>query len=111
MEICKLQSDNKLLNRELAVIRSQMSCFNDVHSTKMNFIVQMQGVLKSDLMEIRTNMLFLFETVLAMISSSMEEIMRQFSKKAKDQGTEVQGVRDKGTQVDRGSDKTDEALT
>ncbi|CAA3019873.1 Hypothetical predicted protein [Olea europaea subsp. europaea] len=111
MQICKLQSDNKLLNRELADIKSQMSCFNDAHSTKMNSIIQMQGVLKTDLMEIRTNMQFLSETMSAMISSSLEEIMRLFSKKVKDGGTEVHGVGDKGTHVARGCDKTDEGST
>ncbi|CAA2995134.1 Hypothetical predicted protein [Olea europaea subsp. europaea] len=111
MQIYKLQSDNKLLNREFADIKSQMSCFNDVHSTKMNSIIQMQGVLKTDLMEIRTDMQFLSETVSAMISSSMEEIMRRFSEKAKDRGIEVHGVGDKGTHIGRGSDKTDEVLT
>ncbi|CAA2933357.1 Hypothetical predicted protein [Olea europaea subsp. europaea] len=74
----------------------------------MNSIIQMQGVLKTNLMEIRTNMQFLSETVSAMISSSMEKIMRRFSDKAKDQGTEIHGVGDKGTHVARGSDKTDE---
>ncbi|CAA2995374.1 Hypothetical predicted protein [Olea europaea subsp. europaea] len=46
-----------------------------------------------------------------MISSSMEEIMRRFSEKAKDRGTEVHGVGDKGTHIARGSDKTDEVQT
>ncbi|CAA2998073.1 Hypothetical predicted protein [Olea europaea subsp. europaea] len=46
-----------------------------------------------------------------MISSLMEEIMRRFSEKAKDRGTEVHGVGDKGTHVARGSDKTDEVQT
>ncbi|CAA3002745.1 Hypothetical predicted protein [Olea europaea subsp. europaea] len=96
---------------ELADIKLQMSCFNDVHSTKMNSIIQMQGVLKTDLMEIRTNMQFLSETVSAMISSSMEEIMRRFSEKAKDRGIEIHGVGDRGTHVTRGSDKTDEVQT
>ncbi|CAA2935763.1 sentrin-specific protease 1-like [Olea europaea subsp. europaea] len=54
---------------------------------------------------------FLSKTVSTMISSSMEEIMRQFSEKAKDRGTEVHEVGDKGTHVARGSDKTDEVQT
>ncbi|CAA3018026.1 sentrin-specific protease 1-like [Olea europaea subsp. europaea] len=39
-----------------------------------------------------------------------EEIMRQFSEKAKDRGTVVHGVGDKGTHVTRGFDKTDEHM-
>ncbi|CAA2961803.1 Hypothetical predicted protein [Olea europaea subsp. europaea] len=84
MQICKLQSDNKLLNRELVDIKSQMSYFNDVHSTKMNFIVQINYI------------------------QFKGRDHETFSKKVKDRGTKVPGVGKKGTQVARGSDKTDE---
>ncbi|CAA3016949.1 Hypothetical predicted protein [Olea europaea subsp. europaea] len=38
----------------------------------------------------------------------MEEIMRRFSEKAKDRGTEVRAVGEKETQVTRSSDQTDD---
>ncbi|CAA2982496.1 sentrin-specific protease 1-like [Olea europaea subsp. europaea] len=45
----------------------------------MSEIILIQGQLKHDMIEIRTNMQFLSEFVTAMISSSMDEILRRFN--------------------------------
>lgn len=46
----------------------------------------MQGEIKNDLMEIRTNMQFLSELVSVMISRSMDDTMKRFDDKISDHG-------------------------
>ncbi|CAA2954827.1 Hypothetical predicted protein [Olea europaea subsp. europaea] len=46
---------------------------------KINEIMKMQEQIKCDMTEIRTNMQFLSESVTAMISSTMDEILRLFN--------------------------------
>ncbi|CAA3024285.1 sentrin-specific protease 1-like [Olea europaea subsp. europaea] len=60
-------------------IKSQMSSLNSDQAKKMSEIILIQGQLKYDMIEIRTNMQFLSESVTAMISSSMDEILRRFN--------------------------------
>lgn len=91
---------------QISEIKSQISSMKAEQITKMNDIVQMQGVIRSDLMDIRTNMQFLSESVSAMISSSMDEIMRMFRDK-----TSVHGVGDAEAHGVGGSDKPDEVVT
>ncbi|CAA2935059.1 Hypothetical predicted protein [Olea europaea subsp. europaea] len=105
-QISDLKSYNEVLNVELDDIKSQMSLVNAEQTTKMNYIVQMQSNIKSDLMEIRTNMQFLLETVSTMISNSMDEIMKRFDHQKSDHS-----VGDKDHPVVGGSDKTEEDTT
>ncbi|CAA2969565.1 Hypothetical predicted protein, partial [Olea europaea subsp. europaea] len=75
----ELKSQNKVLTVEMDAIKSQMSSLNSDQAKKMSKIILMQGQLKHDMIEIRTNMQFLFESVTVMISSSMDEILRRFN--------------------------------
>ncbi|CAA2976426.1 Hypothetical predicted protein [Olea europaea subsp. europaea] len=72
---------NKVLTVEMDAIKSQMSSLNVDQTKKMTEIILMQGQLKRDMTEIRMNMQFLSEPVTAMISSSMDEILRWFNDK------------------------------
>ncbi|CAA3021185.1 Hypothetical predicted protein [Olea europaea subsp. europaea] len=101
-----MKSYNEVLNVKLDDIKSQMSSMNAEKTTKMNYIVQMQSNIKSDLMEIRTNMQFLSEMVSAMISSSTDEIMKRFGHQKSNHR-----VGDKDPLVVGGSDKTEEVKT
>ncbi|CAA3028229.1 Hypothetical predicted protein [Olea europaea subsp. europaea] len=78
----KLKSQNKVLTIlivEMDAIKSQMSSLNSDQAKKIFEIILMQGQLKHDVIEIRTNMKFLPESITAMISSSMDEILRRFN--------------------------------
>ncbi|CAA3000520.1 Hypothetical predicted protein [Olea europaea subsp. europaea] len=79
VQISKLKSQNKVLTLEMDVIKSQMSSLNSDQKKKISKIILMQGQLKYDMTEIRTNMQFLSESVTAMISSSMDEILKRFN--------------------------------
>ncbi|CAA2990382.1 Hypothetical predicted protein [Olea europaea subsp. europaea] len=60
-------------------IKSQMLSLNSDQAKKISKIIVMQGQLKHDMIEIRTNMQFLSESVTVMISNSMDEILRRFN--------------------------------
>ncbi|CAA3019927.1 Hypothetical predicted protein [Olea europaea subsp. europaea] len=60
-------------------IKSQMSNLNSNQAKKITEIILMQGQLKCDMTKIRTNIQFLSEFVIAMISSSIDEILRRFN--------------------------------
>ncbi|CAA2982448.1 sentrin-specific protease 1-like [Olea europaea subsp. europaea] len=79
VQISELKSQNKVLTVEMDAIKSQMLSLNSDQAKKMSEIILMQGQLKHDMIEIRTNMQFLSESVVAMISSSMDEILRRFN--------------------------------
>jgi hypothetical protein len=104
-QISDLKSSNKVLTLEIDAIKSQMSILNAEQTKKLDDAVQVQGQIRNDLMEIRTNMQFLSESVTAMILSSMDEIIRRFNEKT---SYHADGAGDKGTQAAGGSDKTEE---
>ncbi|CAA3006921.1 sentrin-specific protease 1-like [Olea europaea subsp. europaea] len=79
VQISEIKLQNKVLTVEMDAIKSQMSSLNSDQAKKISEIILMQGRLKHDMIEIRTNMQFLSEFVTAMISSSMDEILRRFN--------------------------------
>ncbi|CAA2954673.1 Hypothetical predicted protein [Olea europaea subsp. europaea] len=88
-------ADNKVLNMELEDIKSHISSLNEGKTNKMDDIIQMQACIKSDLMDIRTNMQFLSESMSTMISSAMDEILRQSGDRTSEHGVgqkEAHGV-------------------
>ncbi|CAA3011954.1 Hypothetical predicted protein [Olea europaea subsp. europaea] len=72
----------------------------------MSEIILMQGQLKHDMIEIRTNMQFLSESMTAMISSSMDEILRRFNDR---KGCPVNEYEDTEAAVE-GFEKIDEVV-
>ncbi|CAA2954992.1 Hypothetical predicted protein [Olea europaea subsp. europaea] len=78
-QLSELKSQNKVLTVEMDAVKSQMSSLNFDQAKKMSEIILVQGQLKHDMIEIRTNMQFLSESVTTMISSSMDEILRRFN--------------------------------
>lgn len=58
-------------------LRSQLKSAQGEQLRRMDDIVQMQSGIRSDMLEIRTNMQFLSESVSALISSTMEEILKR----------------------------------
>ncbi|CAA3033439.1 Hypothetical predicted protein [Olea europaea subsp. europaea] len=72
-------SQNKVLTVKMDAIKSQMSSLNSDQAKKISKIILMKGQLKHDMTEIRMNMQFLSESVTAMISSLVDEILRRFN--------------------------------
>ncbi|CAA2994920.1 Hypothetical predicted protein [Olea europaea subsp. europaea] len=107
VQISELKSRNKVLIVEIDAIKSQMSSLNSDQAKKMSEIILMQGQLKHDMIEIRTNMQFLSESVTVMISSSMDEILRRFNDR---KGCSVNEYEDTEAAVE-GFKKIDEAGT
>ncbi|CAA2989548.1 Hypothetical predicted protein [Olea europaea subsp. europaea] len=108
VQVSEFQVDNKLLKVELEDIKLHMSSLNEGKTNKMDDIVQMQACIKSDLMDIQMNMLFLFESVSTMISSAMDEIIRWSDDRISERGvgqTEAPGVGDQEHHGAGGSDK------
>ncbi|CAA2975697.1 Hypothetical predicted protein [Olea europaea subsp. europaea] len=88
-----------------------MSSLNEEKTNKMDDIVQMQACIKSDLMDIRTNMQFLSEFVSIMISSAMDEILRWSGDMTNERGVgqkEATKVGDQEHHGTGGSDKDQE---
>ncbi|CAA2996789.1 Hypothetical predicted protein [Olea europaea subsp. europaea] len=77
VQVSELQADNKVLKMELEDIKSHMSSLNEGKTNKIEDIIQMQACIRNDLMDIRTNMQFLSESVSTMISSAMDDIIRR----------------------------------
>ncbi|CAA3031282.1 Hypothetical predicted protein [Olea europaea subsp. europaea] len=86
VQVSELQADNKMLKMELEDIKSHMSSLNEWKTNKMDDIIQMQACIKSDLMDIQTNMQFLSEFVSTMISSAMDEIIRRSGDRTSEHG-------------------------
>ncbi|CAA2999563.1 Hypothetical predicted protein [Olea europaea subsp. europaea] len=104
---------NKVLTMEMDAIKSQMSSLNVDQTKKMTEIIPMQGQLKRDTIEIMMNMQVLSEPVTAMISSSMDEILRRFNDRKGSHvnefgDTEVDIVRGEESHVVGGFGKIDE---
>ncbi|CAA2987590.1 sentrin-specific protease 1-like [Olea europaea subsp. europaea] len=110
VQVSKLQADNKVLNAVLDEIKSQMSSLNEGKNNKMDDIVQMQACIKSDLMNIRTNMQFLSESVSAMVSSAMDEIIRRSDDRTSERGVGQTEVGDQEHHPAFGSDKAQERV-
>ncbi|CAA2972011.1 sentrin-specific protease 1-like [Olea europaea subsp. europaea] len=108
VQVSKLQANNKMLKAELDDIKSKMSSLNEGKTNKMDDIVQMQACIKSDLMDIRTNMQFLSKSMSAMISSAMDEIIRWSGERTNERGVgqiETSGDGNQEHHVVGGSDK------
>jgi small-conductance mechanosensitive channel len=66
------------LREQLHEMKSQMSSLKSEQHKKMNIIVRMQGEIRTDMLDIKSNMQFLSESVTALISSSMDAILSKF---------------------------------
>ncbi|CAA3010183.1 Hypothetical predicted protein [Olea europaea subsp. europaea] len=88
-EVSELHSKNQLLIFELDDVKSQMLCIKSDQYKKMNLIVRLQGEIRTDLLDIKSNMKLMSESITAMISSFMDEIMNKISKKFAAQPIEV----------------------
>ncbi|CAA3008817.1 sentrin-specific protease 1-like [Olea europaea subsp. europaea] len=109
----ELQADNEVLKMELEEIKSHMSSLNEGKTNKMDDIIQMQACTQSDLMDIRTNMRFLSESVSTMISSTMDEIIRRSGDRTSEHGVgqkEALGVGDQEHHGAGGSEKAQEKM-
>lgn len=74
---------NELMGK-IADLRSRLSTVQGEQLRRMDDIVQMQSGIRNDMLEIRTNMQFLSESVSALILSTMEEILKRLSGSSKD---------------------------
>ncbi|CAA3005595.1 Hypothetical predicted protein [Olea europaea subsp. europaea] len=103
--------DNKMLKAKFEGIKSHMSSLNEGKTNKMDDIVQMQAYIKSDLMDVRTNMQCISESVSIMISSVMDEIIRRSGDRTSERGvgqTKAPGVGDQEHHVASRSNKVQE---
>ncbi|CAA2983057.1 sentrin-specific protease 1-like [Olea europaea subsp. europaea] len=111
VQVSELQADNKVLKMELEDIKSHMSSLNEGKTNKIEDIIQMQACIRNDLMDIRTNMQFLSESVSTMISSAMDEIIRRSGDRTSEHGVgqkEAPGVGDQEHHGAGGSEKAQE---
>ncbi|CAA2937400.1 Hypothetical predicted protein [Olea europaea subsp. europaea] len=58
-----------------------MSCIKSDQQKKMNLIMRLQGEIHTDLLNIKSNMKLMSDSITVMISSSMDEVMNKVSKK------------------------------
>ncbi|CAA2953432.1 Hypothetical predicted protein [Olea europaea subsp. europaea] len=63
-------------------MKSEISSLKHDQQNKLNNIVHMQGETRTDLIDIRLNLQFMIESVTALISNSMEEILTKFKDKS-----------------------------
>ncbi|CAA3020545.1 Hypothetical predicted protein [Olea europaea subsp. europaea] len=69
-----------------------MSCIKSDQHKKMNLIMRLQGEIRTDLLDIKSNMKLMSDSIAAMISSSMNEVMNKISEKFSTQPIEVIGI-------------------
>ncbi|CAA3033474.1 sentrin-specific protease 1-like [Olea europaea subsp. europaea] len=111
VQVSELQADKKVLKMVLEDIKSHMSSLNEGKTNKIDDIIQMQACIKSDLMNIRTNVQFLSESVSIMMSSLMNEIIRWSGDRTSEHGVgqkEAPGVGDQEHHGTGGSEKAQE---
>lgn len=88
----------KQIDEMKSQMKSQMSTLKSEQQKKINIIVRMQGEIRTDLLDIKSNMQFLSESVTALISSSMDEILNKFRERSVDN---VVGASDPLDQVEK----------
>ncbi|CAA2971670.1 sentrin-specific protease 1-like [Olea europaea subsp. europaea] len=102
-------ADNKVLKAELEDIKSHMSSLNEGMINKMNDIIQMQACIKSDLIDIQTNMQFLSESLSTMISNAMDKIIRRSSDRTNERGVGQKEAPRVGDQEHHGASGSEKA--
>ncbi|CAA3017102.1 Hypothetical predicted protein [Olea europaea subsp. europaea] len=80
-EISELQSKNQMLISEIDDVKSQMSCIKSDQHKKMNLIVSLQGEIHTYLLDIKSTMQLMSDSITAMIFSSMDEVLNKVSEK------------------------------
>ncbi|CAA2983395.1 Hypothetical predicted protein [Olea europaea subsp. europaea] len=98
VQVSELQADYKVLKMELEDIKLHMSSLNEGKTNKMDDIIQMQACIKSDLMDIRTNI-------------AIDEIIRRSGDRTSEHGIgqkEAPGVGDQEHHGAGGSEKAQE---
>ncbi|CAA3010051.1 Hypothetical predicted protein [Olea europaea subsp. europaea] len=92
-QLTELQTENHRMSVAIDAMKSKISLLKQDQQTeisslkhdqqnKLNNIVHMQGEIRTDLIDIRSNKQFMIESVTALISSSMEEILTKFRDKS-----------------------------
>ncbi|CAA2985025.1 Hypothetical predicted protein [Olea europaea subsp. europaea] len=81
-QLTKLQTENCRMSMAIDAMKSEISSLTHNQQNKLNNIVHMQGEIHIDLINIRLNMQFMTESVTALISNSMEEILTKFRDKS-----------------------------
>lgn len=84
-----MQLKNAELTVHLHEVRSQVRELqaNGIH--KLNQIIRMQGEIKCDMMDIRSNMMFLSDNVSGLISSTMDAVLEKLKEKKSDGKSDV----------------------
>ncbi|CAA3010400.1 Hypothetical predicted protein [Olea europaea subsp. europaea] len=77
-QISDLQSENRLLSKQLQAMQSQVSSLKSDQQKKLKLLVRMQGEIRTDMLDIKSHMQRMSDSVTTLISSSMEEIMNKF---------------------------------
>jgi cyclophilin family peptidyl-prolyl cis-trans isomerase len=84
-DLCGQVTDIKLKNSELTAqlteVKSQLMSLRVERNSKINQIIRMQGEIKCDMVDIRSNMTFLSDSVNALISSTMDAILEKMNNK------------------------------
>ncbi|CAA3006748.1 Hypothetical predicted protein [Olea europaea subsp. europaea] len=79
--VSELQSKKQTSISELDDMKSQMSCIKSNQHKKMNLIVHLQGEIHIDLLDIKSTMQVMSDSITIRISSSMDEVLNNVSQK------------------------------
>ncbi|CAA3029329.1 Hypothetical predicted protein [Olea europaea subsp. europaea] len=81
-QLTELQIENRRMSVAIDAMKSEISLLKHDQQNKLNNIVHMQGEIRTDLINIKSNLQFMTESVTALISSSMDEILTKFRDKS-----------------------------
>lgn len=84
MQLAELISKNDILTVQMVEMRSHLTSTHVEQMRKIDEIVQKQNGIRSNMLEIRTNMQFMSESISALISSTMKEMLKKLDDSSRD---------------------------
>ncbi|CAA3023707.1 Cytochrome P450 CYP72A219 [Olea europaea subsp. europaea] len=89
-QIFELQSNNIDLTLQLNDVKSQLTSLKGNTNNKIDQIICMPGKIRSDMADIRSSMMFLSDSMTALISSTMDAICQKTMDKSEGQSARVE---------------------
>ncbi|CAA2967203.1 Hypothetical predicted protein [Olea europaea subsp. europaea] len=97
-------SENRLLSKQLQAMESQVSSLKSGQQKKLKLLVHMQGEICTDMLDIKSHMQCMFDSVTALIPNSMEEIMNKFRENSGPQTVGGSGPTSEAAKVEKSID-------
>ncbi|CAA2933616.1 Peptidyl-prolyl cis-trans isomerase PASTICCINO1 [Olea europaea subsp. europaea] len=86
-DVTDLQNKNTELSAKIDDVRKQLLSIKADNSHKLNVVVHVQENIRTDLLEIKSDLKFLSDSVTAMVTSSIDQIMDMFKEIGKSKCT------------------------